>query len=413
MKSFFAIRKDKSDYNEEGDFFSLTLPQLSNSSKFDNWGDFFLEKLGNKIFSLLNLPVWTERFIGEQIFYSLRHVRLIMKWSIVFSLTHLVFLFLLTPQIINDLSSFPIIEFSYGFLFPLMIMLGCFFSFTPKRSFNESAVLVSLFLQSLNYFMLHPLSQEVFRPGNEMFYQVAVPVAIIFFLNSSLWNQSGFFVLNNFLGYLIVFLFLFLSGVSLLESSSFFYFLLVASLSGFVLRNARLKIAYKVFQSRKELSKKAHIDPLTSLLNRAGWEKQLSSLELSGKMTSPGILCLDLDKFKLINDNYGHVIGDQVLKSVSALLSDFSPSGSLVCRPGGEEFWILVPDTNRKSLYLFAEELRVSVESLNDPILTTVSIGGVIKKINETVNDAIIRADFLSLEAKKMGRNKVVFEQFG
>lgn len=409
MKKNFLIKKDTN--NDSGEFSSLTLSHSSNNSQFDNWSNSYLEKLGNKIFSSLNLPVWPERFIGEQIFHALRHVKLIMKWSIIFSLTHLIFLFLLTSQQIDNLSFSSLISFSYGFILPLIIMIGCFLSFTSKRSFNGNAVLVSIFIQSLNYFVLYPLFQDLFHPGNPMFYQVAIPIAIIFFLNSAIWNQSGFFILNNILAYLMVFFFLLLNDISFLKSSSFIYFLLIASLSGFVLRNARLNIAHKVFQSRKELSQKAHKDPLTSLLNRAGWEKQITSLEINGKMISPGILYLDLDKFKSINDNFGHEVGDQVLKSVSNLLSDFSPLGSLVCRPGGEEFWILIPNTNYKSLYMFAEEVRISVENLNDPVPITISIGGVMKKNNETINDAIIRADFLSIEAKEKGRNKVVFEQ--
>ncbi len=126
-----------------------------------------------------------------------------------------------------------------------------------------------------------------------------------------------------------------------------------------------------------------------------------------------GLLILDLDHFKSINDNYGHDVGDLVLKEVALRMRAISPEHDVVARQGGEEFAVITPFANREQLLGIAERSRRIVEALNIEtgnvvIRPTVSIGvatnqGGVDNINDIFNDA----DRKLCTARNNGRNRV------
>lgn len=109
----------------------------------------------------------------------------------------------------------------------------------------------------------------------------------------------------------------------------------------------------------KELEQLANYDPLTNLLNRRSMMEKLNSAHKVNRTYS--IIMCDIDNFKQINDTYGHDFGDVVLSTIACLIRNISPEASYVCRWGGEEFMILLPDTNTADAATIGETIRKEV----------------------------------------------------
>lgn len=166
---------------------------------------------------------------------------------------------------------------------------------------------------------------------------------------------------------------------------------------------------------KKQLEKSCRTDPLTSLLNRRGMEEEMvfekNRMERSGKPFSL-ILC-DIDFFKNINDNHGHDAGDYVLTQTAKLIENISRKQDIVCRWGGEEFLLILPETDLKGADALAQKIRKSIESntiiFNDhKIQLTLSLGVACIQSNDGIDDCIKKADLRLYLAKNSGRNKVV-----
>ena len=173
--------------------------------------------------------------------------------------------------------------------------------------------------------------------------------------------------------------------------------------------------AAKDIASIAVLEHAARVDPLTNLFNRrhimALFEEESAQSTYYG--TTLSVLLLDIDRFKAINDTFGHHTGDQVLRQISALLAR-TVEGSLVGRYGGEEFLVLLPNTSQAEAACFAEHVRAAVEtesiSLEDnpSISVTISIGVAASSgLNESPDELIALADTALYAAKASGRNQV------
>jgi diguanylate cyclase (GGDEF)-like protein len=120
-------------------------------------------------------------------------------------------------------------------------------------------------------------------------------------------------------------------------------------------------------------------------------------------------IMIDIDKFKAINDLYGHLVGDQVLKAISARMRDTVRAYDILGRYGGEEFLIIMPDTSLEDARGLAERIRARVkeEPVNNATVT-VSLGVVcVQESDCSVDDIIKRADENLYKAKKDGRDRV------
>jgi diguanylate cyclase (GGDEF)-like protein len=159
----------------------------------------------------------------------------------------------------------------------------------------------------------------------------------------------------------------------------------------------------------------AMTDSLTGLPNRRAMEKQLSfhvaRVKRGGKPFS--VLLCDVDRFKLVNDNYGHEAGDQLLRAFAEILQASVRTGDMVSRWGGEEFLILLAETDAEGGQAAAENLRLSfaqrtLKVNGAEISRTISIG-VTACIDCQDEDEVVReADEALYEAKRLGRNRVV-----
>ncbi|CAN5417416.1 GGDEF domain-containing protein [soil metagenome] len=165
----------------------------------------------------------------------------------------------------------------------------------------------------------------------------------------------------------------------------------------------------------ESLYENATRDSLTGLDNRLQMLSHLKHYIALGSRR-PLDLCLlllDIDRFKLVNDTYGHQVGDEALRHLSRLLLNCSRESDLVARWGGEEFAISVPDNSLESARLYAERLRYAVESspltVGDITLSmTVSIGVTELRKEDTLRTFFERSDRALYQAKAAGRNKVV-----
>lgn len=158
------------------------------------------------------------------------------------------------------------------------------------------------------------------------------------------------------------------------------------------------------------LQKEAHTDFLTGLLNRRGFEFRFESLQNSYQHGT--IAIFDLDFFKSINDSYGHDVGDTVLIQFAKLCSVFVSNEYIFSRTGGEEFMLLMPNTNESQAQEICDGLRKTVEKApllikHHHISITVSIGLASFTTSDNVETAISCADKALYVAKRTGRNRV------
>jgi len=172
-------------------------------------------------------------------------------------------------------------------------------------------------------------------------------------------------------------------------------------------------------EANKALLEFASKDSLTGLLNRRkGWDFMNYEEERSRRTLSPiGVAILDLDKFKAINDSYGHERGDDVLRVASACLARSLRNSDILIRWGGEEFLAVFPETDEEGLARAAEKIRLSVESypwdLPRGTKVTVSIGTVVKTPDLVWDKAVEAADKALYRAKRQGRNRVIASRKG
>lgn len=183
--------------------------------------------------------------------------------------------------------------------------------------------------------------------------------------------------------------------------------------------NARVRAALRTKRYFDMLSQRAMIDGLTGLWNRANFDQRLME-EVSGsqRYNRPlSLVMLDVDKFKSINDNYGHPFGDEVLQAVGDVLSKSARTTDVACRYGGEEFAVILRETDLVGANVFAERVRTQLEMLlirskGKPVSVTASLG--ISSTELCMNPVelsrqwlVQAADQALYKAKESGRNRV------
>jgi len=174
-------------------------------------------------------------------------------------------------------------------------------------------------------------------------------------------------------------------------------------------------------RSKCELKRLSETDPMTNLYNRRYFnDASKTIMELAKRDNTPlTVVMLDIDKFKKVNDTYGHDVGDDILISISNILLEMTRKSDLDCRFGGEEFILLLPETSLEGSMVIAEKIRKKVAAfsltLKDDreVSVTVSLG--VSQIDMqhdlSIAPAIKRADIALYKAKESGRNKVCVEK--
>ena len=167
-------------------------------------------------------------------------------------------------------------------------------------------------------------------------------------------------------------------------------------------------------QRCQSLADKASRDPLTQVANRAEFDRVHAMFVTAHQQQQApcALLMCDLDRFKLVNDTYGHQAGDEAIKSLAALLKGACHPGDLVARYGGEEFVMLLADCDNTTASRRADQIRLALSQVPQPKMNgqsiTVSFGVTEIQPGDTAETMLRRADRALLIAKENGRNQVV-----
>ena len=175
---------------------------------------------------------------------------------------------------------------------------------------------------------------------------------------------------------------------------------------------------------RMELTRarqEALVDALSGLLNRKGFDQSIQALmaQHEAELASLSILMIDIDHFKQINDTYGHLFGDRVIRGIAQAIKRGIKGSDVACRYGGEEFSVILPNTRLEGALTLAEQLRTTIargrirridrdESVGN---ITISIGVASMRPFESTSEFVGRADAALYAAKGTGRNRVSASQ--
>jgi len=177
---------------------------------------------------------------------------------------------------------------------------------------------------------------------------------------------------------------------------------------------ARVRAALREKERQDLLEKWATTDPLTELMNRRHFfelaDRELEQTRRSARPLS--FIMLDIDHFKQVNDNHGHLVGDNALIQLAALLKDQLRKVDFCGRYGGEEFVLCLPDTPMQGALEVAERIRQEVPTIRidtpkgEPLNITISLGIAENNNDDSVEDILKRADKALYMAKEAGRNQ-------
>lgn len=176
---------------------------------------------------------------------------------------------------------------------------------------------------------------------------------------------------------------------------------------------ARVRAALRFKYLMDLLGRKAQIDGLTGLWNRAYFEHRLAEEQSLARRTGDPLSCVlaDVDHFKSVNDRFGHPFGDEMLRHVAGVLNEVTRTEDSVCRYGGEEFILLLPNTNAAGAFRLAERIRSELQTRvlrhgETSVPVTLSLG--VAENGTTDSPSIVqRADAALYAAKQGGRNRV------
>ncbi|MCP3901531.1 MAG: GGDEF domain-containing protein [Desulfobacteraceae bacterium] len=222
-----------------------------------------------------------------------------------------------------------------------------------------------------------------------------------------------FFLLDRKIGLMVniltlaVFLFIVQDKLPLVHLLTFTITLMATNLFAYA-------FSYQTHRQKQKLFSIARQDSLTKVLNRRAFNEalELTFREQSRHYTAQSLIMLDIDDFKVVNDQLGHDIGDQVLINTTEIITENLRKTDRVYRIGGEEFAILLYETSENSALNVAEDIRIAIEKklLVKGIPITASFGISSLKRQESYQQWFKRADNLLYQAKMSGKNRVCCE---
>jgi len=164
---------------------------------------------------------------------------------------------------------------------------------------------------------------------------------------------------------------------------------------------------------QKKIEGIATTDKLTGIINRHAFDVIFSQVlkDVHRKNSSLSVILYDIDLFKSVNDKYGHLAGDAVLKAIVNVTKKYVRNADVLCRWGGEEFLILLKECSREDAFQISEKIRKAISSVpvfyqEHKINTTISSGVTQYKMSEDEDSLLMRVDTLLYRAKEKGRNR-------
>lgn len=179
-----------------------------------------------------------------------------------------------------------------------------------------------------------------------------------------------------------------------------------------IARNKALEIQEELEKANALLIKHSREDSLTGVLNRSTFFDKL--ITASNSQQTGGLLFIDLDHFKTINDTYGHATGDAALRRIGALLNRLNLRNGFAGRLGGEEFGVFINSADVSFIYQYAENIRREISILrivasdNKTVSITASIGVTLCEAGFNLDQSLLEADEKMYIAKRQGRNLII-----
>jgi len=172
------------------------------------------------------------------------------------------------------------------------------------------------------------------------------------------------------------------------------------------------RVNRKLLEANRHIEQIAQTDELTGLYNRRYFLQRLVEeiAHAERHHRSLSLVGLDVDGFKAVNDDLGHLAGDALLTQIGAILKSLSRTSDIATRQGGDEFSIVLPDTGLASSLMFAERVRQSIRdncNLEQELAISASIGVAEFEPGEDINQFLHRVDMAMYQAKKTGKDKV------
>lgn len=286
----------------------------------------------------------------------------------------------------------------------LLVQAFIIAGFNRSVSVKRGEIMMSIFAASLIIGMIGVNVLNDDRTAYSLF-----PIAFVCLLSAALWPRLKMLMWTLGVALAPVILWMLSAGMADLDRKSYAFYIPLAIILGIVIRHGRQTTAFDAFLLRRHLAAQALNDPLTGVLNRAGWKDRLAANMKGGAPPRPSsLLFFDLDKFKAINDNHGHPVGDLIIQATADKVQSILRENDILARFGGEEFVVFLPGLDVSKACMVAERVRVAIEQIKDPVPVTVSIGVSEFRPGETVEEAMERADNALLEAKQQGRNRVL-----
>lgn len=358
---------------------------------------------------------YKELYLSEQNAFNFRHMK-IVTLTIILIIAVLLLQYLFFPR-----SATAEYNHVYKMIFSLILGDGILFLLIPKVLRFEISdfakkVLLLLYLYSLS-FLFMGLTYFDLHYGLEL----SGFLIVLLSLSSMIWlNPKEFACLSTFVLFLLILSYLILSSLITIELEHIIQALIFYGLS-WVLYLSISTVRIENFLNRITMEKQYEMletesatDPLTGLYNRRYLkeeiQKELSRSERSGIRFC--ILMIDIDHFKKINDNYGHITGDDVLKELSTILRNSVRISDKVFRYGGEEFIVLLPETVAIDAKILGERIREKIENFSfSGVRKKVTIsGGIAQTSVDCTQELLIqKADKRLYMAKEGGRNAVVW----
>ncbi|MBD5771637.1 GGDEF domain-containing protein [Marinomonas colpomeniae] len=346
---------------------------------------------------------YTEVTTVEDIVYTAGYRRIIFKGSLLGSMF---------------LTVFSLIDFFYTELYldATIEAIGCVILLSiayveNKRGVNSLAVIFGLIVIS-TVIGSGAFSNHVEESGIVWF--ALIPFLSFFLLGEKLGLRVSLLISTVYIAGLI--------NIVIQYPEKGFTTSAIFGVTGALFCSILLSIAYEKNRTSMIhlLSKQAKTDSLTSLLNRRGLMISFEKLLLLSQQDKKDLylLILDLDNFKLINDNFGHDIGDIVIKETANAAKTYLKDIDRIARIGGEEFVAVLSNVSSEEALKIAERIRRAIENLEievpsgPPLQVTVSIGVTKSTENKKLfSDFFKIADKALYEAKNNGRNRIVFKE--
>ena len=180
--------------------------------------------------------------------------------------------------------------------------------------------------------------------------------------------------------------------------------------------DARTRDVLSLTKQLNEAHTEALTDPLCGLNNRRGFMRAAQDLcESDQGLEGAALVLIDVDHFKWVNDTFGHLLGDKVLRAIAEVLRTNIKGRDIAARIGGEEFALLLPQTPLKGAHSVADQIRLAVEQVRihgdraaDAVgSVTISLGLALGRTGESIDELMARADVALYAAKRDGRNRV------